>query len=186
MQSTNIKHIISAAALLILFHTSAHSQVYTTRTGFIGFYSKTPLEDIRAENNQVFAAIDAGKKNIAFSLLLRGFVFTKELMQEHFNENYVESDKYPKATFTGTWTDNVDLTKGGEVTIHVTGTLTLHGVSKPFSTTATLSLSGGVLTGKSSFQLTPGDFNISIPSLVRSKIAEKMDVNITANCKPKN
>jgi len=62
------------------------------------------LEDIRAENNQAYAVIDAGKKNIAFSLLLKGFVFRKELMQEHFNENYVESDKYPKATFTGSYT----------------------------------------------------------------------------------
>lgn len=174
------------AIVCITLMQVAHSQQYVTTTGFAGFYSKTPLEDIKAENNQVFAVIDVTNKKLAFSMLLNAFVFTKELMQEHFNENYVESDKYPKATFTGTWADNVDLTKGGEVTIHVTGTLTLHGVSKPFSTTATLNLSGGVLTGKSSFQLTPGDFNISIPSLVRSKIAEKMDVNITANCKPKN
>lgn len=164
----------------------AHSQQYFTTTGFAGFYSKTALEDIKAENNQVLAIIDVANKKLAFSMLLNAFVFPKELMQEHFNENYVESDKFPKATFTGTWSDNADLTKGGQVTVHVAGTLTLHGVSKPFTTTATLNLAGGILTGKASFQLIPGDFNINIPSLVRGKIADKIDVSVTANCKPKN
>ena len=74
----------------------ARAQLYITKTGFVGFYSKTPLEDIKAENNQVFAAVDLPKKTVAFSMLLKGFLFRKELMQEHFNENYVESDKYPQ------------------------------------------------------------------------------------------
>jgi len=174
------------AVLLITAMQTVHAQQYFTTTGFAGFYSKTSLEDIKAENNQVFAVIDVTNKKLAFSMLLNGFVFTKELMQEHFNENYVESDKYPKATFTGTYSDNIDLTKGGDITVHVSGTLSLHGVSKPFTTTATLNMANGILTGKATFQLTPGDFNISIPSLVRNKIADKMDVNITANCKPKN
>jgi polyisoprenoid-binding protein YceI len=129
--------------------------------------------------------IDVSKKSMAFSMLLTGFIFTKELMQEHFNENYVESDKYPKATFTGTYSDDIDLTKNQDVTIHVSGTLTLHGVSKPFSTPATLHLEGDVLKGTASFQLAPEDFNISIPSLVRDKIAPKMDVHIIVNCKPR-
>src|SRR6185503_2539328 len=153
MQSTNIKHIISAAALLILFHTSAHSQVYTTRTGFIGFYSKTPLEDIRAENNQVFAAIDAGKKNIAFSLLLRGFVFPKELMQEHFNENYVESDKYPKATFSGSYTGDVNLHKDGSYKVIVKGNLNLHNATKTIETPATMEVRSGHLIGTAEFKV---------------------------------
>ena len=174
------------AILLLAAMQTLHAQQYVTTTGFAGFYSKTSLEDIKAENNQVFAVIDVANKKLAFSMLLNGFVFTKELMQEHFNENYVESDKYPKATFTGTYSDNIDLSKGGDITVHVTGTLTLHGVSKPFTATATLNMSNNILTGKASFKVTPGDFNIAIPSLVRNKIAEQMDVNITANCKPRN
>src|SRR3982074_347141 len=87
----------------------SYGQLYFTRTGFIGFYSMTPLEDIKAENNQVYTLVDIEKRNLAFSLLLKGFIFPKELMQEHFNENYVESDKYPKAIFTGTFTGNVDI-----------------------------------------------------------------------------
>jgi len=182
MQSTGIKRIISIAALLILFHTSVHSQVYTTRTGFIGFYSKTPLEDIRAENNQVFAAIDPGKKNIAFSLLLRGFVFTKELMQEHFNENYVESDKYPKAVFSGSFAGDVNLSKDGVYKVMVKGNLTLHNTAHPLETPATIEVKGGKLLGQAEFKVKPEDHNISIPSLVRDKIAQEMRVNVKIEC----
>jgi polyisoprenoid-binding protein YceI len=181
-----MKKSIVITVLLVAAATITHAQMYFTTTGFAGFYSKTSFEDIKAENNQVYAVVDLTKKSLAFSMLLNGFVFTKELMQEHFNENYVESDKYPKATFTGTFTDNVDVSKAGENTIHVSGTITMHGVSKPFTTTATLSMESGVLVGKASFQLLPGDFNITIPSLVRNKIADKIDVHITANCKPRN
>lgn len=186
LKISNMKKNILITILLLVAVNVIHAQLYFTTTGFAGFYSKTSFEDIKAENNQVYAVVDLTKKSLAFSMLLNGFVFTKELMQEHFNENYVESDKYPKATFTGAFTDNVDVSKAGENTIHVSGTLTMHGVSKPFTTTATLSMENGVLVGKASFQLLPGDFNITIPSLVRNKIAEKIDVHITVNCKPRN
>src|ERR1700749_4979749 len=106
--------LITSILLLTLIHPGAsYGQLYSTRTGFSGFYSKTALEDIKAENNQVYAIIDAGKKNIAFSLLVKGFIFAKELMQEHFNENYAESDKYPKANFTVAYTGDVQPTKDG-------------------------------------------------------------------------
>jgi len=181
-----MKKITCLTLTLLIIAAVGHTQLYFTTTGFAGFYSKTSLEDIKAENNQVYAVVDVTKKSLAFSMLLNGFVFTKELMQEHFNENYVESDKYPKATFTGAYTDDVDLTKNQEVTVHVTGTITMHGASKAFATTATLHLSNGVLTGTAMFQLVPSDFNISIPGLVKDKIAQKIDVHITVNCKPRN
>src|SRR6202035_4622565 len=105
-----MKYSFMIAGLMLFGAMHARSQLCMTRNGFIGFYSKTSLEDINAENNQVYAVIDAGKKNIAFSVLLKGFIFKKELMQEHFNENYVESDKYPKSNFTGTFNEPVSLT----------------------------------------------------------------------------
>src|ERR1700744_4889033 len=100
-------------SLALVRPVTGYGQLYSTRAGFVGFYSKTALEDIKAENNQVYAIIDAGKKNMAFAVLLKGFVFTKELMQEHFNENYVESDKYPKASFSGAYSGDVALDKDG-------------------------------------------------------------------------
>lgn len=179
------KQLLAVCVMLAVISTG-HAQLYFTTSGFTGFYSKTPLEDIKAENNQVYAVVDISKKSLAFSMLLNGFVFTKELMQEHFNENYVESDKYPKATFTGAYTDAVDVANGKEATVHVTGNMTMHGVTKSISTTATLQLTNGVLTGKAFFQLAPADFNINIPGLVKDKIAQKIDVHITVNCKPRN
>jgi polyisoprenoid-binding protein YceI len=177
-----LKKLMAAAVLLVLVHSGAHSQVYLTRAGFVGFYSKMPLEDIKAENNQVFAAIDPGKKTIAFSLLLKGFVFTKQLMQEHFNENYVESDKYPKASFTGTFGEDLPVEKDGVYKVTVKGNVTLHNVTRPIETPATLEVKGGRIVGQAEFKLKPEDFNISIPSVVRDKIAQEMRVNVRIDC----
>jgi polyisoprenoid-binding protein YceI len=177
-----IKKCLAAAALLILVHSGAHSQVYLTRAGFVGFYSKMPLEDIRAENNQVFAAIDPARKTIAFSLLLKGFVFTKQLMQEHFNENYVESDKYPKASFSGSFTGDVPLDKDGTYKVMVKGNLSLHNVTRPVEMPATLEVKAGRIIGQAEFKMKPEDYNISIPSVVRDKIAQEMRVNVRIDC----
>ncbi|HEY4108848.1 YceI family protein [Puia sp.] len=174
---------ISAVLCLSLIHPlTGYSQLYSTRTGFVGFYSKTALEDIKAENNQVYAIIDGGKKNIAFSLLLKGFIFTKELMQEHFNENYVESDKYPKANFTGAFTGDVPLNKDGSYKVTVKGNLNLHNVTKPIEIPATIEVKNGHLIGVADFKLKPEDFNISIPSLVRDKIDKEIAVKVNIDC----
>src|SRR6201995_1450534 len=162
--------IVIAFSLALIHPHAAYSQLYSPRAGFVGFYSKTALEDIKAENNQVYAIIDAGKQNIAFQLLLKGFVFPKELMQEHFNENYVESDKYPKATFSGAYSGDITLTKDGVYKVTVKGNLTLHNVTKAIEIPATIEVKNGHLLGVADFKLKPEDFNISIPSLVRDKI----------------
>ncbi|MGI8951580.1 MAG: YceI family protein [Chitinophagaceae bacterium] len=177
-----MKKILLLICFITAFLFKSYSQLYMTRTGFIGFYSKTPLEDIKAENQQVYAVIDASKKNIAFTLLIKSFVFTKELMQEHFNENYAESDKFPKASFNGSYTGNVDLSKDGLYNITANGNLTFHGVTKNITEPATLEVKQGRLLGHSHFQLKPEDFNISIPSLVREKIASEMDVEVKIDC----
>jgi hypothetical protein len=179
---------LSIAAILsfvLVRPIAGFGQLYATRTGFIGFYSKTPLEDIKAENNQVYAIIDGGKKNIAFSLLLKGFIFQKELMQEHFNENYVESDKYPKASFTGAYTGEVPLNKDGVYKVMVRGSVSLHNVTRPIEVPATIEVKNGHLIGQSDFKLKPEDFNISIPSLVRDKIDKEISVKVNIDCTTK-
>ena len=178
--------IIALAFCIALIHPhAAYSQLYSTRAGFVGFYSKTALEDIKAENNQVYAIIDAGKQNIAFQLLLKGFTFPKELMQEHFNENYVESDKYPKATFSGAYTGDVQPTKDGVYKVTVKGNLTLHNATKAIEVTATIEVKSGHLVGVADFKLKPEDFNISIPSLVRDKIDKQISVKVNIDCASK-
>jgi polyisoprenoid-binding protein YceI len=156
-----------------------YSQTYMSRNAFIGFYSKTPLEDIVAENQQAYAVVDLAKKQLAFTVLLKGFEFRKELMQTHFNENYVESDKYPKASFSGSFSGDIDKKDTDNIQIH--GTLTLHGITKPISTTATITLANDKLAGHATFTIKPEDFNISIPSLVREKIASQITVDVKLN-----
>lgn len=181
-----MKTILSVLTCLALLQPSAgYSQLYATRTGFIGFYSKTPLEDVRGENNQVYAIVDAGKKNLAFAVLLKGFIFPKELMQEHFNENYVESDKYPKATFSGAYTGDVDLGTDGVYKIIVKGNLTLHNATHPVETAATLEVKARHLLGVAEFKVRPEDFNIGIPAVVRDKIDREITVKVNIDCTTK-
>jgi hypothetical protein len=181
-----MKFIIAAVVVLTLLRpATAYSQLYSTRNGFIGFYSKTAMEDIKAENNQVYAIIDAGKKNVAFAVLLKGFVFPKELMQEHFNENYVESDKYPKATFSGAYSGDFPLDKDGVYKVVVKGSLTLHNTTKAIEAPGTIEVKAGHLLGLAEFKVRPEDFNISIPGVVRDKIDKEMTVKVNIDCASK-
>jgi polyisoprenoid-binding protein YceI len=164
--------------MITCFAVKGICQNYLTKTGFIGFYSKTPLEDIKAENNQVYAVLDPASHLIAFAVLLKGFIFTKELMQEHFNENYVESDKFPKATFSGICSGELDFSKDGTYQVVIKGDLTLHGVTKPIETTAQLDVKKDHIVGFSTFKLKPEDFNIIIPSIVRDKITSEISVKV--------
>src|SRR5689334_13278421 len=94
--------VLLMAALAIAFASfKAEKKVFITRSGHVWFYASTPLENIEAHNHQVSSALNTANDSIAFSALNKGFEFERALMQEHFNENYMESDKYPKSTFKG-------------------------------------------------------------------------------------
>ncbi|BAV06676.1 YceI-like domain-containing protein [Filimonas lacunae] len=173
-----MKTHVLALLLGLLCTGQGYSQLYATKNGSISFFSTTPLEDIKAYNNQVYAVIDAGKKELAFALLMKGFLFTRQLQQDHFNENYVESDKYPKASFSGTYTGEVLLAKDGVYPVSVSGNLTIHGVTQPVKTTATLEVKQGHILGHCSFIVKPEDYRIIIPSLVRDKIAKQVTVSV--------
>lgn len=169
--------------LTALFYLPLQAQTYVTRNGNVSFYSKTPLEDIKAENNQAFAAVDLTKKSVAFTLLQRNFLFPKQLMQEHYNENYVESEKFPKAQFSGTFSGDV-ASKPGTYKVQVNGQLTLHGVTQQVSLPAELEVQEGKMTAKAAFAVKPSDYNIKIPSLVKDKIASQINIQIVAVCQP--
>jgi hypothetical protein len=155
----------------------------------VGFYRvlfQNAVGGYQGENNQVYAVIDAGKKNLAFAALLKGFIFPKELMQEHFNENYVESDKYPKATFSGTYTGDVAPDKDGVYRVTVKGNLTLHNVTRAIETAATLEVKGWSFDWGRRVQSQAGRlFNIGIPSIVRDKIDKEITVKVNIDCTTK-
>jgi polyisoprenoid-binding protein YceI len=149
-----------------------------TRSGVISFHSHTILEDIDAENKQVMAAIDGSKKSVAFSCMMKQFVFPRKLMQQHFNESYVESDKFPKATFSGTYTEDVNWQKDGIYPVNVRGRLSIHGVTREVQVPAQLEIINGKVTGTSTFKLNPSDYEISIPFIVRDKIEKENTVKV--------
>lgn len=172
--------------ICFLFIYNANSQEqYLTKNGVIKFFSSTPIEDIKAENNQVLSIIDASTKKMAISILIKSFLFEKALMQEHFNENYLESDKFPKATFKG---DILNFNKIGglENKYDVKGIMTIHGVSKEIVIPSIFTRIGDTIFVKGEFNLFLEDFAIKIPRLVVKKIAKEIKVTFEFNHKPYN
>ena len=161
---------------------------YIDRSGKASFFSSAPLEDIKAENEQAVSVIDTGTGQIVASMLMRSFNFRKSLMQEHFNENYVESHKYPKATFKGKITnlDEVDFSKDGKCTLNVTGEITMHGITKPLSVKAEAVVNQGTIQAKAVFPLAVKDFDIKVPRLVINNIAEVVEVTVDFNYQKMN
>ncbi|MCF8381321.1 MAG: YceI family protein [Bacteroidales bacterium] len=165
---------------LVLFSFNLSAQKYMTKTGYINFFSSTPIEDINADNYKVSSALDAATGNLVFKLDMKSFEFKKSLMQEHFNENYVESDKFPNSSFKGKITNlaEVDFSTNGKYDVQVDGELTIHGVTKEVSTTGQINVNGENLFAKSEFKVKPADYEIIIPKLVRGKIAEELLVKV--------
>lgn len=180
--------ILSIIVLLTLSTLSLQAQNrWFTREANIRFYSHTPMEDIEAKNNQVSSLVDFSTTEMAFSLLMKGFHFEKALMEEHFNEKYVESDKFPKATFEGKYiaTASIDPTKAGEHKVIVKGKLTIHGVTREVETEGSFSSNGqGVVTGRAVFQVKPADYDIKIPGVVKDNIAESIEITVVTELKP--
>jgi len=174
-------------ALVALSATAANAQTkYMTRTGQVSFFSHTSMEDIKAVNNQVSAVLDPSTGSLAYTVLIKSFQFEKALMQEHFNENYMESDKYPKATFTGKVKDmsGVDLTKDGDYKVEVEGNLTMKDKTNQVSVPGTVSVKDGKVETKTKFNVKPQDYNIEIPAVVKEKIAQDIEVTVDVAMAP--
>jgi len=173
--------------LLLLALGRSHAQnKFMTKTGRISFFSASPIEDIEARNQQVAAVLDFSTSQLAFSLPVKSFVFKRTLMQEHFNENYLESEKYPKATFTGRFVgfDAATLATAGPHDAQVEGDLTLHGVTRRVQVPASVELKNGQLLAFAIFPVSPADYKIEVPLLVRDHIAKVVSIRVALNCEP--
>jgi polyisoprenoid-binding protein YceI len=159
---------------------------FLTNEGTVRFYSHTAIEDITATNNQVAAVIDAESGEVAIIVVMTEFQFEKKLMQEHFNENYVESEKFPKATFIGRIENNesVDYSAQGTYPVKVSGEMTIHGVTREISSEGTLEVTGEGITARTRFLLNPEDYDIKIPRVVRNNIAENMEITAEISGQP--
>ncbi|WP_201979595.1 YceI family protein [Hymenobacter rubidus] len=166
--------------------SSAMLQRYTTASGQATFFSTAPLEDIEALNSRVAAIFDLNTGQLAFSLMMKDFQFKNSLMQEHFNENYAESDKYPRARFMGTLVTmpTEEQLRAGPQPVYVQGQLTIHNVKRKVRVPGTLQLRGNDLVVTSKFSVAPADYKIKIPALVRNNIAKSIDISVIATCQP--
>lgn len=162
--------------LLVYFSNSAQNK-FLTKVGVIHFEASVPsFEEVAAKNNSVTAIINTENGEIAALALVKGFRFKNALMEEHFNENYAESDKYPKATFKGK-IENFDL-EGTETTYKLNGELSFHGKTKPINNISIkVSVIGSKVILQGYFSTKASDFDVEIPKIVSNKITE--DINIS-------
>jgi len=176
------KNILIVSALM-LGSFSLQAQKYFTKNGHISFFSKTSMENIKAVNDQVMNVLNVQTGELQFSVLIKSFHFEKALMEEHFNENYLESEKFPKSIFKGNISNlsEVNFTKDGQYPVSVTGSLTLHGVTKPVTSTGKIVVTAGKISASSLFNIRLADYNISIPKLVKDNIAESVEITVLSD-----
>ena len=166
-----VRLIISIFFIILSFTVNA--QQYLTKSAEISFFSEAPIEDISAKNNKVSAVYDSETKQLVFQLNILDFIFPKPLMQEHFNENYLESDKFPKASFSG------NIGKLNKVSL-ATGTLKIHGESNEVDVKGSLVKSDDSVMIDATFTIQLKDYKIKIPKIVMYNIAEEIEVTVKA------
>jgi hypothetical protein len=157
---------------------------FFTKTGKISFFSKASLEDIEAHNRSVTCVLDSKTGNLQFSVLVKGFEFDKALMQEHFNENYLETSKFPKAEFKGQVANNADInyTKDGTYNAKVKGKLTIHGETRDAEADGTITVKGGKLRAQSDFNVVLADYKVRNDKL--NNIANTIKVTVDCTLEP--
>lgn len=178
--NTNQIFKLALTLVAVLAIHQVKSQKLVDRNGQVAFEASEALfEPVEAKNQSVTAVLDTQSNEIASLALIKGFRFPNSLMEEHFNENYIESETYPKATFKGQLMDfNIAEVTNEPQQVRVDGKLTLHGKEKVVDTYLTIGKTGDALIITGSFTVTPDDFDIAIPSIVKNKIAREVNVSL--------
>ena len=177
--------VVCVVSFLLVNMVSAQDKFFT-KTGKISFYSKASLENIEAHNKAATCVLDAKTGNLQFAILMKGFEFEKALMQEHFNENYVESHKFPKADFRGQVVNNGDVnySKDGVYPVKVKGKLTIHGETKDVETGGKIEVKQGKVMADASFNVDLADYKIEIPKIVKDNISKTVNIAVDCNLEP--
>ncbi len=177
-----MKKLVVFCFVTSIFFSLQAQKIYATKTGQVSFNASSPIEKIAGVNNQVDSKMVDKSGQIVFSILIKSFKFENQLMEDHFNENYLESTKFPKADFKGFITNisTVDFTKDGKYPITVEGTLTIHGVSQKISTQGTLVMSKGKPAISGVFKIKIKEYGVT-GLYIGDKIANEAE--ITIDCK---
>lgn len=171
----NVSRIIYLITIFYSLNLQAQ-KILISKSSEISFFSKTPIKDIDAENKSSTALINLDTKDIAIKIPVKSFIFPNKLMQEHFNENYLETEKYPSSTFRGKINEPIDISKDGKFNVTATGKINIHGVEKTQTFKGTATVLDKKVTIDSQFDIALADFKIDIPKLVFEEIAEKVKV----------
>jgi polyisoprenoid-binding protein YceI len=164
----------------------AGAQVYEVRKGSISFHSEAPKELISARSANLQGLVDAGRKAFAFRIRMSSFQgFNSPLQREHFNENYMESAKFPEAVFTGKIIEDVDITRDGDYDVRAKGKLHIHGLDQERIIRAHITTRKGVVNISSDFTVTLADYDIKIPRVVYDKLAPEIKVSVNASLQPR-
>jgi len=177
-----------AICIFLLFTCSVTraQAIYQTVNGKISFSSEAPLELIRASSGELAGLLDNDKKTFSFKINIRSFQgFNSPLQREHFNENYMESDKFPQASFSGKIIEEVDLSKDGDYEVRAKGILTIHGVSQERIIKTNVSVKNKKITITGKFSVLLSDHNIPIPIVVYKKLANEIKVEVNATLEPR-
>ena len=178
-----MKRILIVLTVSLAF--SGLAQQFAVEKSTIVFFSDAPLEDIKATNTKSLALLDVDKAEVAFEVPIKDFEFEKDLMKQHFNEKYMDTEKYPKSQFSGKLI-GFDKTKSGEQKVTAQGKLLIHGVTKTVSIPGTIELkSGGDAIIKTKFIVKLADYKIKIPQIVWQNIAEEVEVTADFSLKSK-
>jgi hypothetical protein len=181
-----MKRLIFLLAIVLSAIQLQAQTKYFTKTGVINFKAGTAMEDIDAINKSTVAIFDPGNGDIEFAVLNKGFEFKRGLMQEHFNENYMESDKYPKTVFKGRCEDlsKIDLTRDGTYPVLVKGKITIHGAQKEIEVPGTFKVVNGAISSEAVFKVLVEDYKITIPGAVKDKISPEVEIRVVCQYKP--
>ncbi|HTB33143.1 MAG TPA: YceI family protein [Bacteroidia bacterium] len=180
-----MKKIIGSIFLFCgIFAGKSYGQIYMADSAKVSFFSETKAENIDAKNTICKPIMSIATGEFDVSLVNTSFEFPKSLMKEHFNEDYMESSKFPKTIFTGKISGNVDYLEDGTYNVSVTGTMDMHGVKKQITVPGTITVKGGVLFIYAKFNVKIADYNIKLPSFLSMNVADNVDVTVTATMKP--
>lgn len=177
-----MKSFFIAVAFLIFFSKLGIAQKYVTKNGHISFFSKADIENIQADNNQVMSVLDSQSGQLYFSLLIKSFHFKKALMEEHFNDNYLESNLFPKAAFKGIISEinSIDFSKEGSYPVTVNGDLSIHEVTNKITCKGSIIIKAGKINCTSVLIIRLADYKITIPKLVENNISKTIEIKV--NC----
>jgi polyisoprenoid-binding protein YceI len=181
-----IRNSLIAFALLFGMQTALFAQdLYFTKTAKVKFDAtpENPVEEIEALNSESTSFLNVANGDLVFAILVKSFRFQKALMEEHFNENYMESNKFPKSDFKGKITNisEVNFKKDGNYKVNIEGKLTMHGITLPIKASGVIAISGGKIKGTADFKIKLADYKIDRPSVVKDKISETATISVEAN-----